>query len=188
LPVAHPLDDGSAVVLERSVEKIGENLGEDGAAYRRLFAPLVRRWSALQCMLLGPLRFPRNPVLLARFGLSAFLPATTLSRRLFRQERARALFAGLAAHSMLPLELPVSAAFGLVLGISGHAVGWPIARGGAQQISDALVRYFHSLGGEILTAAPVEALEQLPHSRAVLFDLTPRQLLAVAGRSLPPRL
>jgi phytoene dehydrogenase-like protein len=184
-PVVHPLDDRSAVVLQRSVETTADELGVDGPAYRRLFGPLVRDWSKLQKMLLGPLRLPPNPISLARFGLRAFLSASTLSRRLFKEERARALFAGLAAHSTLPLELPVSAAFGMVLGIAGHAAGWPLARGGSQQIADALVRYFQSLGGEIETGAKVEALEQLPRSRVVLFDVTPRQLLALAAEKFP---
>ena len=119
---------------------------------------------------------PHSPILLARFGLRALLSASTLARRSFKQQRARALFAGLAAHSFLPLELPVSAAFGLVLGAAGHAVGWPVAGGGAQKITDALVQHFRSLGGKIETNAPVHELDDLPRSRVILFDITPRQL------------
>ena len=186
-PVAHPLDDGTAVLLHRSLEVTSQGLGADGPAYFRLFHPLVRKWDRLETMVLGPARFPANPLLLARFGVTALLSARTLSRLLFRQERARALFAGLAAHSTLPLELPVSAAFGLVLGIAGHAVGWPVARGGAQQIADTLVRCLRSAGGEIRTATHVETLEQLPRARVVLFDLTPKQLLAIAGQRFPAK-
>ena len=184
-PVAHPLDDGTAVMLYRSIEATAQDLGADGPAYRRLFGPLVQSWNKLRTMVLGPLRFPSNPILLARFGFRAFLSASALSRRLFKEERARALFAGLAAHSTLPLESPVSAAFGLVLGIAGHAVGWPIARGGAQQIANALVHCFRGAGGVIKTGTKVEALEQLPRSRVVLFDLTPQQLLAIAAAKFP---
>lgn len=125
--------------------------------------------------------------MLARFGFNALLSARTLARRWFRQERARALFAGLAAHSALPLEQPVSAAFGLVLGTTGHAVGWPLSAGGSQQITDALVQYLRSLGADIVTNAPVAAVEDLPQSRTVLFDVTPRQLLDLAGNRFPAK-
>jgi phytoene dehydrogenase-like protein len=125
--------------------------------------------------------------LLARFGLRAMLPTTWLVRRLFRGAKARALFAGLAAHATLPLGQPPSAAFGLVLGVAGHAVGWPLARGGSGNITRALVSYLRSLGGEVVTDAPVESLDDLPPARAVLLDLTPRQVLAVAGHRLTDR-
>jgi phytoene dehydrogenase-like protein len=184
-PLAHPLDDGSAVILHRSIETTAQGLGSDGAAYSRLFGPMVANWDKLQGMILGPIGFPRHPLVLARFGIGALLSANGLARRRFRDARASALFAGLAAHSMLPLERPISAAFGLVLGVTGHAVGWPLAEGGSQRITDALVGYLRSSGAEIVTGAPVGALDELPRSRAVLLDVTPRQLLRLAGERLP---
>jgi phytoene dehydrogenase-like protein len=184
-PLAHPLDDGTAVILNRSVRTTAEGLGVDGAAYSRLFTPLVSRWPALQEMLLGPPAFPRSPIALARFGLVAMLSARTVATRWFKDQRARALFAGMAAHSTLPLERSISAAFGLVLAIAGHAAGWPLAGGGAQRISDALVTYLRSLGGEIETHAPVESLDELPRSRMVLLDVTPRQLIRIAASRFP---
>lgn len=185
LAIAHPLADGSAAALARSVEATAAALGEDYSAYRRLFAPLARDWDALAAGILGPLRPPRHPVALARFGLSAVQSARGLAERSFRGMAARALVGGMAAHSMLPLEQPPSAAAPLVLGALGHAVGWPVARGGSQAIANALAAYLRSLGGEIVTGAPVESLAQLPPSRAVLCDVTPRQLLCLAGDRLP---
>lgn len=183
-PVAHPLDDGTAIVLERPVDLTAEALGADSAAYRSLMNPLVADWAKLDRALLGPLRLPRHPVALARFGLAALRSAYGLASSRFKGERARALFAGLAAHSMLPLELQPSAAFGLVLGITAHAIGWPIPRGGSQQIANALASYLGSLGGEIVTEARVDSLDELPTARAVLCDITPRQLLRIAGHRL----
>ncbi len=184
-PLAHPLDDGSAVILNRCVRTTAQELGRDGAAYSRLFTPLVGRWETLQQMLLAPPAFPRHPIALARFGLVAILSARTVSLRWFKDQRARALFAGLAAHSTLPLERSISAAFGLVLAIAGHAVGWPLAGGGAQRISDALVTYLRLLGGEIELDSPVESLDQLPRSRMILLDVTPRQLIRIGAARLP---
>jgi phytoene dehydrogenase-like protein len=185
LPLAHPLDDGTAAVLARSIDDTARGLGDDGAAWRRLFGRLADRWDLMVDDLLGPpLRVPAHPVELARFGLRGAWPASALARRAFRGEKARALFAGLAAHSILPLEKPLSAAFGLVLGAAGHAVGWPIARGGTQAVVDALVRVLRSLGGEVATGVRVERLDDLPPARSVLLDLTPRQVLAVAGGRL----
>ena len=187
-PLVHPLDQGRAVVLERSVERTGEGLGSDAAAYRRLMAPLAADWDRLAQDMLGPLRLPpRHPFVLARFGLRAIGSARGLAERLFDGERARALFAGMAGHSMLPLEGLPSAAFGLVLGITGHAVGWPIPRGGSQRIADALARYLHSLGGEIVANTLVKSIEDLPSASAILCDVTPRQLLSLAGHRLPAR-
>ncbi len=183
-PLAHPLDDGTAVMLERSVDQTAEALGPDQLAYRNLMDPFVKGWSKLDQALLGPLRLPRHPFLLARFGLRAIRSAYGLARSVFKEERARALFAGLAAHSMLPLEARPSGAFGLVLGITGHGVGWPVPRRGSQRIADALASYLRSLGGEILTDARVDSLDELPPSGAVLCDVTPRQLLKIAGRHL----
>ena len=184
-PLAHPLDDGTAVIVERSIDATAANLGPDGDAYRRLMNYFCSRWDGLDVDLLGPPRRPRHPLLLARFGLHGIRPAASFARSYFNGVRARALFAGLAAHSMLPLEALGSAAFGLVLGIAAHAVGWPVARGGAQKLADALVSYARALGVEIVTGRRISALSELPKARAVLCDVTPRQLLAMAGNQLP---
>jgi len=185
VPLAHPLDDGSAVILSRSVEDTAKNLEADSANYRKLMLPLVKAWPVLEDELLGPLRWPRHPISMMRFGLPALASARGLADRHFKSTRARALFAGLAAHSMLPLERIPSAAFGLVLGITGHAVGWPIPRGGSQKIADALASYFRSMGGEIVTCSRVESIDELPPARAIMCDITPRQLLSIAGHRLP---
>jgi phytoene dehydrogenase-like protein len=188
LALAHPLNDGTAGVLARSVDETARALGPDGGAWRRLFGPLSARWDSLAPDLLGPiLRVPRHPLMLAAFGLRAVWPAATLARRLFRTEQARSLFAGVAAHAILPLERPLTAAFGLVVGMLGHAVGWPMPRGGSQTIADALAALVRSHGGEIVTDAPVSTLADLPPARATLFDVTPRQLVAIAGERLPSR-
>lgn len=186
-PLAHPLDDGSAVLLERSVAATGKHLGEDADAYRRLFGPLVDRAGALFADAVGPLRIPRHPILMTRFGLRSLWSARHLTHRWFRGERARALFAGLAGHQVIPLDLWFSAAVGMMLGVAGHAVGWPLVRGGAQRLTDALVSYFRSLGGEIVANCRVTRLEDLPRHRAVLFDTIPRTMLSVCGEALPAR-
>ena len=184
--VAHPFDDGTAVTQERSVEATAAQLGLDEQSYRKLMTPLVASWNGLDVDLLGPIRPPRHPWSLARFGLLGIQPARRLAENRFQGERAKALFAGLAAHSMLSLEHWGSAAFGLVLGIAGHAVGWPIARGGAQKLIDALAAHLRTLGGEIISNRPVRALDEIPSSRVVLCDVTPRQLLEIAGERLSP--
>jgi phytoene dehydrogenase-like protein len=186
-PLAHPFDDGTAAVLERSVETTGTTLGDDADAWRRLFDPLVRGADALLGDILGPLRFPRAPLALLALAPRALLPAATVARRSFGGERARALFAGIAAHSMLPLTASPSAAFGLVLALLGHAVGWPFPRGGAQRLTSALVGRLRSLGGELQTGVAVRSLAELPSARAVLLDVAPRGLLALAADRLPPR-
>jgi phytoene dehydrogenase-like protein len=185
-PLAHPLDDGTAVVLERSVEETARGLGPDGDAWRRLFEPLLRDWEGLFGDLLAPLRPPRHPLLMARFGLSAVRSCRGLARSRFEGERARALLAGCCAHSMLSLRAPVSAAFGIVLALSAHAVGWPVARGGSQRLTEALLSELRSLGGTLETGRRVESLDELPADAApVLLDVTPRQLLRIAGERLP---
>jgi phytoene dehydrogenase-like protein len=183
--LAHPLDDGTAVMVQRSIEATGETLGVDANAYRRLMKPLAADWPHLAHEFLGPLRFPHHPITLLRFGPRALLPAATLARLAFRGERARAVFAGMACHSIMPLEQIATAAFGLVLGITAHAVGWPIPKGGSQAIANALAAYLQSLGGEIVTGCEVERLDQLPPHDAGLFDVTPRQLDRIAGDRLP---
>jgi phytoene dehydrogenase-like protein len=183
--LAHPFADGTAALLERSVELTGQTLGEDAMAYRQLMAPLVGNWSKLEDFLLGPLRLPRHPLVLLRFGLLATRSAHGLAKRQFSSERARGFFAGLAAHAFMPLERLPTAAFGVILGVLGHVVGWPFPRGGAQQITNALASYLQSLGGEIVADSPIASLDELPQARAVLLDVTPRQLLAIAGKRLP---
>ena len=187
-PAAHPLPDGRAAVLERSIDATVEGLGRDGRAWRRLVGPFARQWDDLTAAILQPLvRVPRHPVLLTRFGLKALWPAQTLARRTFEGEAARGLFAGLAAHAILDLGSPLTSSFGLTFAASGHAVGWPAAKGGSQRLTDALVSYLRSLGGEVVTGQRVTSLADLPPSRAVLFDLTPRQVTAIAGDRLRRR-
>jgi phytoene dehydrogenase-like protein len=187
-PLAHPLDDGSAVVLERSLVETAAGLGEDAAAYERLLGPLVRDWDAVEEAVLAPLlRIPRRPVALGRFGLSALRTADGLARGAFRGERARALLAGCAAHSMIPLERRPSAAFGLVLLVLGHRVGWPFPRGGAGEITRALVAELERLGGRVETGSPVDSLAGLDSPRLVLCDVGPPALARLAGERLPPR-
>ncbi len=185
--LAHPLDDGTVGVLERSMEETGATLGPDARAWRRLMEPWVDRWLVLAEDVLGPLEFPDHPFLLARFGLQGLRSAHSLARSRFRGENARALFAGNAAHSMVPLTRSPTSAFGLTLAAAGHAVGWPIARGGSRSISAALASYLRSLGGEIVTGAPVENVDELAGVPLVLLDLTPRQVLRVAGHRLHGR-
>lgn len=185
VPLAHPLDDGTAVVLCRSVEDTAAGLGPDGGAYAGPLSPPVGSWGALAGMLLAPPRLPRHPMVLARFALTALRPAAALARARFRGVRARALFAGLAAHSALPLERWGSAAYGLVLAILGHAVGWPIVRGGTQRLAEALIATLRGFQASLVSGHRVEALGALPRTQAVLLDVTPLQLVRLAGASLP---
>src|SRR5688572_941189 len=185
-PLAHPLDDGSAVMLERSLHDTAAGLGRAGDAYQRLMRPLVDAWHGHGADLLAPLRWPSRPLAMTRFGLSAIRPARNFSESWFEAQRGRALLAGLSAHSMLPLEAWGSAAFGLVLATTAHALGWPIARRGSQALADALVLYLQSKGGEIYTNTPVQTLDELPSCRVILCDMTPKQLLGVAGDRLSP--
>jgi phytoene dehydrogenase-like protein len=185
-PFAHPLDDGTAVVVERSVEATAESLGHrDGSEYRRLLTPFVTNSIDLMEAVLGPVGL-RHPLLMARFGLRAIRSATGLATARFESERTRAMLAGVAAHSMVPLDHLATAGFALGLTVAAHAVGWPFARGGSQRVADALASYLRSLGGEIVTAVRVESLAQLPASRAVLCDVTPRQFLRIGGDRVPP--
>ncbi len=187
IALAHPFDDGTAALLHRSLDATVAGLSEDGTAWRGLFGPIVESWERLAPDILAPLHLPRHPVALARFGVSAIRSARGLAEARFRGERARALFAGLAAHSVLPLERTATAAAGLVLGTLGHVFGWPMPRGGSQKFAEALASLLRSLGGEIVTEAQVDTLDDLPAARAVLLDVTPRQLLRIAGSRLPPR-
>lgn len=185
--LAHPFDDGDAVILERSLAASAACMGEDAAAYQRLMQPLAAHWQELLEDILGPFPFPpRHPLLLARFGVNAIRSARGLAFSRFRGEKARAVFAGMAAHVMLPLDAPTMAAYGLVLGMLVHAVGWPIPKRGSQAIVDALAGYLISLGGEIHTSSPVASLDQLPPAQQIFLDVTPRQVLEIAGDRLPP--
>jgi phytoene dehydrogenase-like protein len=184
--LAHPFDDGTAVLLQRSLEATAAELGADANAYRRLFAPFVRDWQQLAPALLGPLRVTRHPFKLGRFGFYGLRSAAGLAQSLFRTERARALFAGLAAHSFLSLDQLATAAFGLVLGTLGHVGGWPVIRGGSQKLADALGSCLQELGGEIHTNTRIRSLAELPAANVVMCDVTPRQLLALAGDKLSP--
>jgi phytoene dehydrogenase-like protein len=185
--LAHPLDDGRAVVLERSVLATAKRLGPDRGTYQRLMQPLVARAAELAEGVLGPLRPPRHPWLMARFGALGLLPAVRLARMVFTGIEARALFAGMAAHSMLSLQEPASAAVGLVMLVTAHDGGWPLARGGSSTVANALVGRLRELGGEIQCGVRVDSVERLPSSRAVLLDLVPRGVLEVAGHRLPDR-
>jgi phytoene dehydrogenase-like protein len=188
IPLAHPLDDGTAACLYRDVDRTAEALGADSRAYRKLMKPLARDWEKLAAEFLQPvLHLPRHPMALARFGIPALCPSTLFARSLFKNEPARALFAGIAAHSFLPLEAPASSAFGLVLGTAGHAVGWPIPRRGSQAIANALAAHLVQLGGKIETNRTVENLDALPNSRAVLLDISPWQFVRMANNKLPER-
>ncbi len=186
-PAAHPLSDGRAVILERRLGDTAAALGPDGRAWRRLVGPFVRHWDDLTDTALGPLlRPPRHPVVLTKFGLKAMWPATGLARHTFDGEAARAVFAGLAGHAILDLGRPLTSSFGLMFAASAHAVGWPVAKGGSQRIAEALASYLRSLGGTVVTGRRVASLADLPPARVVLFDLTPRQVVAIAGDRMAP--
>lgn len=184
---AHPLDDGRAMVLSRSLETTAAQLGVDARAYTRLIAPLLREPELLLEDMLAPLRIPKRPFALARFGLRGFRSAVGLARSLFRDEGARALFAGCAAHAILPLDKWFTGAVGMMFCLTGHMENWPMAEGGSVAIARALESYLRSLGGEIKTGWLVKTIDELPKARAYLFDLAPRQVIDIAGEHLPLR-
>lgn len=186
-PAAHPLDDAPAVIIERSLEATGARLGIDSRSYRLLFTDLVAHQRAILGDFLGPLRLPRAPLWAGLFGLRAIFPAAGLARLAFRGEAARAAFAGMAAHSTLPLEWSPTAAIGLVLMGLAHAVNWPLARGGSQRLANAMIRYLATLGGQVVTDKPIHSWDDLPRARAYLFDLSPNQFMRIAGERLPAR-
>lgn len=186
--LAHPFDDGTAAVLRRSTAETAATLGPDGSAYRRLIEPFVRRFHVLMEQALAPpLRLPRRPLLMARLGLLGLRSALGLAQRRFEGERARAFFLGIAAHALLPLDRSPTAAFGIMLAAAGHGAGWPVARGGSRAITGALAELVREQGGRIETGSPVRNVDELPRADAVLLDLTPRQVVAVAGHRLPGR-
>jgi phytoene dehydrogenase-like protein len=183
-PLAHPLDDGPPAMLHRTLDATAAGLDQDEKAWRRLFRLSLRDWPSLKSDLLGPLHFPAKPFAMAEFGIDAIRPAATIARRWFSTPRARALFAGIAAHSILPLTSAASSAIGLVLALAGQSEGWPIPRGGSQAIARALAAHLESLGGRIVTSTPISFLAQMPPSRVILMDLTPRQVVKIAGERL----
>ncbi len=185
IPLAHPLDDGSAGVLDRSLAVTASGLGRDGAAYRHLMEPIERHAALLTRQFLGPPRPSAHLVTLARFGIPALRSAAALAASRFRTEQARALFVGLGAHSMLSLRRPATASFGLVLAAAGHAYGWPFAHGGSRRVADALAALLRARGGTVVVDSRVASMQQVSSRRVVLFDLTPRQVLPIASSQWP---
>jgi phytoene dehydrogenase-like protein len=186
--MAHPLDDGSAAALYRSIDETAQGMGRDAKAWRKLVGWVAQHWDVFSDVTLSPmLRVPRHPLLLTRFGLRALLPVTTVARMTFEEDKAKAALAGFAAHSILPLTHPLTSAAGIIFNAAGHAVGMPIAEGGSQSIADALASSIRAHGGELRTDHPVASMDDVPPARAVLFDLTPRQVLAIAGDRLSAR-
>jgi phytoene dehydrogenase-like protein len=185
--LAHPLDDGPAVCLYGSVATTAEALGGDRSAYQQLFGPLVASWPKIAEWVLGPLRWPRHPLALARFGMRALQPATTLAYRGFGGGQARALFGGVAAHGMIPLEKRPTGGIALALILAAHVRGWCLPRGGAQRLTNALAAYFCSLGGQIVTHCAIRSIDELPPAKAILCDLSPLPLVQIAGHRFPPR-
>lgn len=183
LGAAHPFDDGTAALLFRSVEETAASLGSDQQTYEKLIGPLVRDWDKLVGDILSPLKFPAYPFLMAKFGLKALQSAQQLSKR-FNTEKAKGLWAGMTAHSIQPLSNLATGAIGMVLAAVGHVHGWPVPKGGSQNIANALAAYFRSLGGKIQTGFMVKSLDELPPAKAVLLDLTPQQVLEIAGKKL----
>ena len=183
--LAHPFDDGGCAAIYRSIDRTAGGLGVDGDAYRRLIGAVARSWPRIEDAVLGPLRWPGHPAALARFGWRALRSADAVARAAFEDGRTRALFAGIAAHGMLPLERRPTAAIAIVLNVMAHVAGWVIPRGGAQQLTDALAAHLRALGGEIVTDRPVRSLDDLPPARAILCDLSPKPFLRIAGHRLP---
>ncbi len=182
---AHPLEDGKAVLGYKSLEKTLEGLGADAKSYKKLFKEFIDAWESLKFDLFGTLRNPKNPLLMARFGLYGMQSTVGLANSMFKTEQAKAFFSGHAAHSILPLEKAFSSSFGLVLCTSMHAVGWPIAKGGSYKITNAMAEYFKSLGGTIETDNRVKDYRDIPDAKSVLFDLTPHQVARICDNELP---
>ncbi|MGN6170538.1 MAG: phytoene desaturase family protein [Solirubrobacteraceae bacterium] len=187
LNAAHPLDDGTAVAFRRSLTETAAGLGVDGGRYARLLATFADNWPELADAILGPPRIPRSPLLAARFGALGALPAAALARALLSDVRSRALLAGMAAHAIRPLSAPGTSAYALVLMALGHAVGWPIIRGGSQALASAMRTVLESLGGQVRTGREIRSLRELPPTSVVLFDISPRRLVEICGEELPPR-
>lgn len=188
-PLAHPFENGSAITLEKSIEttiaKFTNQSPADATAYKNLMDPFVKNWEKLAPDILAPLHFPAHPLLMARFGYYGIQSAQGLALRTFKTQRVRSLFAGLAAHAIMPLDMLLTSAFGIILGTLGHAVGWPFPRKGSQSIANALAAYLQSLGGKIFTNTNITSIDQLPKSHFKFFDVTPKQLLAIVGDRFP---
>lgn len=180
---AHPFDDGTAAFLTKSLDETANSLGVDGKRYRNLIQPVVENWHELAQDTMGPFSFPKHPFLLAKFGLNAIQPASLLVKG-FKTKQARGLWAGMSAHAIQPFSNWASSAIGLILAAVGHKYGWPIPKGGSQSIADALAAYFVALGGEIQTNNFIESLDELPPHKVLLLDLTPKQILKIAGEKL----
>lgn len=185
IPAAHPLDDEPAAVLFNDLYETASNLESDKEFYQKTVEPIQKNWDGLSKDFLGPLRFPNHPIQLGLFGLKALQPATLFQKR-FQTERAKALFAGMAAHSILPLDAIATTAIALVFFGTAHTGGWPLPEGGSQSIANAMATYFASLGGKIETGCPIQSLEDLPSSKAILFDLSPSQVSDIVGDRFPP--
>ncbi len=183
--VVHPFEDGTAAFVSQSLDETADSLGTDSAGYKKLMIPLLKNSDAIIKDILSPLSFPSDIYNLIRFGLKAFHPAYSFAHKMFKGQKARSLFAGLSAHSILPLNKIFTSAFGLLLGITGHKPGWPVPEGGSQRIADALSEYFKSLGGEIRTSHTVRNFSDIPESRIKIFDLTPSQIINIMGDKLP---
>lgn len=184
-PLAHPFEDGKVALLDRSLDITSDSLILDGYAYKNLMKSFVKHSDHLFEDILAPMHFPKHPFLMLHFAYYAVQSAIGFSNRYFDYEKARGFFCGLAAHANMPLEKPLTAAFGMVLGILGHSAGWPFPEGGSQKIADALASYFLSIGGKIYTNAPIDTIDQFTDSTPILCDITPKQLLKIAGHRLP---
>jgi phytoene dehydrogenase-like protein len=188
IPLAHPMDIGRTVMVYRSLRETARSLGADESAYLSLYEPILANWDHIQQDIFGPIPIPpRHPITAARFGVKALQSARALAHSSFSEEPARAIFAGMAAHSIMPLETPATAAFGLVTNLLAHIVGWPMVKGGTQNLANALAAYFVSLSGEIVTNCPIQSIHDLPPARAILFDTAPHNMVKIAGDRLPKR-
>ncbi|MEL7834311.1 NAD(P)/FAD-dependent oxidoreductase [Fodinibius sp. Rm-B-1B1-1] len=185
VPVAHPLDNQPAGALFRSLDKTIDHLGQDGKTYQKWITPFIDSWDELLTDILAPFSpIPNNPILMARFGLKALRSANGFAKR-YQTKKARAVFAGIAAHGIMPFDDIATAAIGLVLGTAAHTVGWPYPKGGSQAITNAMAQHFQSLGGEIETGVEITSVDELPESQTILFNNTPKQILDIAGKHLP---
>lgn len=185
--LAHPFDDGSCLVLTRAIEESVRSFGEDAGAYARCIRPFSDSWKDLSSEILSPFfHVPRHPLLLMRFGLKGIRPVGVAARHLFKTAGVRALFAGMGAHSVMSLDHPLTSSFALFMCASAHATGWPIPRGGAGMITRGLASCLESLGAEILLSHPVQGMKDMPDARTIFFDLTPRQILTIAGPRIAP--
>lgn len=185
IALAHPLDDQRVALLYKSIDQTVANLGEDSETYKNIVTPIVEQWDIMKNFFLGPFTIPRHPFAAARFGFYGFQSSDFFTKRYFKDERTRLMFSGISAHSMMPLNKPLTNSFGLLMAALGHVAGWPLAEGGSQKIADALQAYFISLGGQIITNHPVKSLKDIPPAKAILFDLTPKQILNIVGDKFP---